>query len=177
MTESIPCSDSELKFLEEELKTIKRNLAIGAGFAIVIAFVVPWLGASKTHGKAMVNYMSYPAAVICVSLVMALILAAYYFMTAPKIKKDLKEKTKLVLRAAIVKKESVVYRKIKGAYLILNSPPETIRRVAVTPLEFEEFKEKDNVVVEYFKNSKKIIKVTSLHCEESGNSGTTRQSR
>ncbi len=166
MTEPLPCSDSELKFLEEELKAIKQNLFIGAVFAVFVAFIVPWFKASRTHGKAMVDYLSYPLAVAAVLLVLAIILAAYYYLTAPKIKKDLKEKTKLIFKAAIIKKESVVYRKIKGAYLMLDSPPGTIKRIAVTPLEFLEFKEKDNVVVEYFKNSKKIIKVSFLIASE-----------
>jgi len=166
MDNSLPCSDAELKLLRDELKTTKKGLLIGAISAGLIALILPWLGSSKTHGKPMVYFMSYQDAVLYIFLIMGFLLFSYYFMTVPKINRDLGEKIKLVLKTTIAKKETVVYRRIKGAYILLNSAPGMIKRVAVTPLEYGLFKEKDDVIVEYFKNTKKIIKVTNLRLEK-----------
>ena len=166
MDNSLPCSDAELKLLRDELKTTKKGLLIGGIVAVIIALILPWLGSSKTHGKPMVYFMSYQEAVLYILLVIGFIFFSYYFMTIPKIKRDLGEKIKLVLKSTITKKETVVYRKIKGAYILLNSAPGAVKRVAVTPLEYGLYKEKDEVMVEYFKNSKKIIKVTNLRIEK-----------
>lgn len=166
MDNFLPCSESELKLLEEELKTTKKGLLTGGIIAAIIALILPWLGSSKTHGKPMVYFMSYQEAVLYILLIMGFILFSYYFMTVPKIKRDLAEKIKLVLKTTIAKKETVVYRRVKGAYITLNSAPGMVHRVALTPAEFEDFKEKDEVIVEYFKNSKKIIKVTNLRTEK-----------
>ncbi len=166
MDNSQPCSDFELQILRDELKTTTKGIYTFGAVAVIIALILPFLGSSKTHGRPMIEFMSYREAALFIILVLGLIFFWYYFTTIPNIKRDLGEKIKLVLKTTIAKKEALVYKRIKGAYILLNSPAGTIKRVAVTPLEFSLFREKDDVIVEYFKNSKKIIKVTNLRIEK-----------
>lgn len=160
--ETLPCTGSDLKLLNDELKAHNRNSLIGAVFILVIALVMPWLGSSRTHGKAMVDYMPYPLAVLYIILVFTPVLIVTWFLVVPKLKRDLAKGVKVVYQSCIKKKEEYQYRKLKNRSIILNDMPAGVKHIFVTPKEFTEFTENDEVKVEYFPNTKKIIRITKL---------------
>jgi len=154
----IPCTQEELKILEDEGSRIRKNMVYGFIASLIFAMVMPWLGSSKTHGRPMVDFMSYPAAILSIMAVLGFIILSYYLWNMPKINKDLKEKTKVVQTTTITGKDTQVYKKLKGLYLSLGNMPLQLKRVAATYEEFADYKENDVVTVEYFPNSKKVIK-------------------
>jgi hypothetical protein len=160
--QTLQCTETDIIVLNDELKSIRRTL-IWAGITIlVIASVLPWLGSSRTHGKAMVDYISFPGAFASIVVVLSLIPVFYYFTSAPKVKKDLAERIKVCFRSAVEKKELLVYKKTKGRFLVLNPMPPGVKYIPLTIAEFEIYNENDAVEVEFFPHSKKIIKVRKV---------------
>lgn len=161
--QTLPCNDSDTKVLTEELKIIRRSLIFMVTAILLIAFIVPLLGSSKTHGKAIVDYMPYYKAVVSIILVLSIIPVFYWFTSAPKVLKDLREKIKLLAHTKITKKEIYRFKKIKGNYIKLELAEFSSKGIAVTPLEFEELKEGDAVIIEFFPHSKKVIRLEEVY--------------
>lgn len=157
------CTETDLKILHDELKSQYRAYIIGAVFILIVAFVMPWLGSSKTHGKAMINYMPYWEAVISIIVVMGLVITAAWLLTIPKIKKDLKDRIKISYRTPVKKKDTFKYKSAKGWFIIpAEIPFSSAKKIYVTKNEFDDLNERDEIEISFFPNSKKIIKVTRM---------------
>lgn len=163
MRQSQPCTEPDLKVLADELKYEYRAFTVGTIVVLIIAFVFPWLGSSKTHGKAMVDYMPYQEAVISILLVAGFIMAVSWFLIVPKLKRDLEERTKIVYRTQVKDKEWFRRRSARGWFVYpAEMPFSPGKKIYVTKNEYDNLNQGDDVEISFFPNSKKIIKVIKL---------------
>jgi len=159
-TETSYLTPDDILILDREIKAINRTLIWGVIFSSIIALVMPWLGSSKTHGKAMVDYMSYPAAVISILAVLGFIMLFYYLMTIPKLKRDLKENIKYILKTVITGKGKRMFRKTgKREYyvIVVQESPFISKEIVVTSSEYNLYGVHDNISISYAPHSKKML--------------------
>jgi hypothetical protein len=163
LKQSQPCTETDLIVLRDELKYQYHSHMVGAIVVLIIAFVFPWLGSSKTHGKAMVNYMPYPEAIASILFVGGLIMAAAWFLYVPKIKKDLEERIKIVYQTQVKDKEWFRRRSARGWFIYpAEMPFSPGKKIYVTKNEYDNVNVGDEIEISFFPNSKKIIKVIKV---------------
>ena len=124
---------------------------------------MPWLGSSKTHGKAMVDYMSFPAATLSILAVFGFIMLCYYLMWIPKVKKDIRENVKMIWKTSVMDKGKRKYRVgrssriVENLVIVVKESPLLQKDIVVTGIEYQQYQENDNVVIEYAPHSKKML--------------------
>lgn len=134
----------------------------GGFFCVIIALVMPWLGSSKTQGKAMVDYMSYPEAILYILLVFGFMMVCFYFMLFPKIKKDIRENLKVIWKTTITDKGKRKYssknaRRAGYFVIIVQESPFRSKDIVVTASEYQNYLVDDSVTIEYTPHSKKMM--------------------
>ena len=161
-----PCTEQELEPLREELRTSKNSIIAAYVLVIVAAALLPWLGSARTHGKAMVDTMSYPAAFVSIVAVGSFIVWFYFFRTVWKIKKDIRLRVKVINPGRVKKKYDKLtkrtgkynFKEVPGTYVDIDGPA-AFKYIELTHEEFNSINEGDAVEVSFFPNSKKIIRI------------------
>ncbi len=162
-TSSVPLTSKDIEILNDEIARQKKLMLWTSGFAIVIALIMPWLGSSKTHGKAMVDYMNYPAAVLSILAVFAFIMLFYYLMWIPKVKRDIKENVKIIWKTVVSDKGRRKYkagrssRVVDHFVIIVKETPFRSKDLVITSSENQRYQINDPVTIEYAPHSKKML--------------------
>jgi hypothetical protein len=161
-----PCSEQELGPLREELRASKNSIIAAYVVVVIAAALLPWLGSARTHGKAMVDTMSYAAAFFSIAAVGSFIVWFYFFRTVWKIKKDLRLMVKVISPGRVKKKYDKLtkrtgkhsFKEVPGTYVDIEGPA-AFKYIELTHEEFAGINEGDTVEVSFFPNSKKIIRI------------------
>jgi hypothetical protein len=161
-----PCTEQELEPLREELRASKNSIIAAYVLVVIAAALLPWPGSARTHGKAMVDTMSYPAAFVSIAAVGSFIVWFYFFRTVWKIKKDLRLKVKVISPGCVKKKYDKLtkrtgkynFKEVPGTYVDIAGPA-AFKYIELTHEEFSGINEGDSVEVSFFPNSKKIIRI------------------
>ena len=96
--EEKPCTFEDLAKLEAAMCKSKRELRIAGIFILVLSFILPFLPPKYSGNKAMLDIMSYSAAVAGIVTVFGVVfLWSVYFMLHG-LYKDLKQKIKICVK-------------------------------------------------------------------------------
>jgi hypothetical protein len=173
-----PCTEQELGPLREELRASKNSIIAAYVLVVIAAALLPWLGSARTHGKAMIDTMSYPAAFISIVAIGSFIVWFYFFRTVWKIKKDIRLRVKVISPGRVKKKYDKLtkrtgkysFKEVLETYVDIEGPA-AFKYIELTHEEFAGINEGDTIEVSYFPNSKKIIKIQKNSSDDSASSG------
>jgi len=155
--EEKPCTFEDLAKLEAAMCKSKRELRIVGIFILVLSVILPFLPPKYSGNKAMLDIMSYSAAVAGIVTVFGVVfLWSVYFMLYG-LYKDLKQKIKICVRTYVTSTDSGKYKGKEFYYFSAAGLPYRIGRIPVNKDEFESIKKGDDIIVHYSKFGKRFL--------------------
>jgi len=157
LKEEKPCTSQDLAKLEAAMCKSKEELRIAGILILVLSVILPFLPPKYSGNKAMLDIMSYSAAVAGIVTIFGVVfLWSVYFMLYG-LYKDLKHKTKISVNTSITSTGSGKYKGREFFYFSAAGLPYRISKVPVNKVEFESIKESEGVVVYYSKFGKRLL--------------------
>jgi len=158
--EEKPCTSQDLAKLEEAMCKSKRELRIAGIFILLLSVILPFLPPKYSGNKAMLDIMSYSAAVAGIVTVFGVVfLWSVYFMLYG-LYKDLKQKIKICVKTYVTSTGSGKYKGKEFYYFSAAGLPYRIGRIPVSKDEFESMKKGGDIIVHYSKFGKRLLSHT-----------------
>jgi len=151
------CTSQDLAKLEAAMCKSKGELRIAGILILVLSVILPFLPPKYSGNKAMLDIMSYSAAVAGIVTVFGVVfLWTVYFMLYG-LHKDLKHKIKISVSTSITSTGSGKYKGKEFFYFSAAGLPYRLNRLPVGKNEFGCLKIGDPVTIEYSKYGKKLL--------------------
>jgi len=155
--EEKPCTFEDLAKLEAAMCKSKRELRIAGIFILVLSVILPFLPPKYSGNKAMLDIMSYSAAVAGIVSVFGVVFLWSVYSMLYGLYKDLKQKIKICVKTYVTSTGSGKYKGKEFYYFSAAGLPYRIGRIPVSKDEFESMKKGDDIIVHYSRFGKRFL--------------------
>lgn len=135
----------------------KRELRIAGIFILVLSVILPFLPPKYSGNKAMLDIMSYSAAVAGIVSVFGVVFLWSVYSMLYGLYKDLKQKIKICVKTYVTSTGSGKYKGKEFYYFSAAGLPYRIGRIPVSKDEFESMKKGDDIIVHYSRFGKRFL--------------------
>lgn len=152
-----PLTKEDALSLSKKYKKNKTVFKAACYIMLFIALVIPFLpGKYKPH-DAMIDIMSYPAAVISILAVFAIVILWNYYYLLYRLKKDIDEGKKITMTSYITQRKSSKHKGTVYYYVVIAGTPGSLAGHAIDENQFKVYREGASVIIQYAKHSKQLI--------------------